>query len=136
MRREPVPYVPAFDYEAFPPEQIREALLHMRDLGQALNDLREIIDHLPPSPWRARVESILAERSSFEDDYIEIGFAHLADEAGLLRHVGVLGDLTPGQERRLAEFRADFERRIDALRHQAAALQEQWQRARRAYYAA
>jgi hypothetical protein len=135
MRREPVPYVPPFDYEAFPPEQIRTALLHIRDLGQALYDLREIIDHVPPSPWRARVEAILAERSDFEDDYIEIGLAYLSDEAGFLRHVNVLGDLTPAQEARLATFRADFERRIDVLRLEATALQEQWQRARREYYA-
>lgn len=132
--REPVAYVPPFDYRAFPIEEIRAALLHMRDLGQALYDLRHLVEQLPAGADRTRITAILDEASDFQDDYLEISFAHLEDEAGLLRHVDKLGPLTDDQQARLEDFRHDFERRIEPLRVQAEALQDQWQRARRAYF--
>ena len=132
--REPVTYVPAFDYAGFETEDLRAALLHMRDLGQALYDLRHIVAELPRGPARDRIEAILAEQSDFQDDYLEISLAHLEDEAGFLRHVGVLEPLTDDQRARLVDFRADFEAQLAPLREQAAALQDQWQRARRAYF--
>jgi ABC-type phosphate transport system auxiliary subunit len=128
-----LPYVRPFDYAGFPVDQIRPALLHMRDLGQALYDLRHLIDTLPDGR-REAVLAILDERTDFADDYVEIGFGHLEDEAGFLRHLHVLGDLTPAQQQRVDAFRSEFETRMAALRSEAAALQDQWQRARREYY--
>lgn len=132
--RDPVPYVPPFDYRSFPPERLRAALLHMRDLGQALYDLRHLIDEAPESPARAAVIAILEERSDFEDDYIEIGFAHLEPDAGFLHHVEKLRPLSAEQQARVDEFRVDFERRLEPLRAAAETLQDQWRRARQAYF--
>src|SRR5687767_9504711 len=97
----PIQYVPPFDYAGFPLEEIRPALLHMRDLGQALYDLRQIVDS-GSAEVRRRVQPILDERSDFADDIVEIGLGHLEDEAGFLRHVHILGDLSPDQEARVA----------------------------------
>ena len=132
--REPIPYVPQFDYRSFPPERLRAAVLHMRDLGQAFYDLRDLIEQVPDSPQRAAVVEILAERSDFEDDYIEIGFAHLEPDAGFLHHVEKLRTLSPEQQAYVDEFRADFERRLEPLRVEAETLQDQWRRARQAYF--
>jgi hypothetical protein len=135
MAHEAIPYVPPFDYAGFPPEKIRQALLHMRDLGQALHDLRHMVDSMPETR-RAAVQAVLDERSDFDDDYVEIGFGHLEDEAGFLRHVHVLRDLSEDQQLRLTAFGEEYDQRVAALREEAAAIQDQWQRARRAYYSA
>ena len=132
--RDPIPYVPPFDYRSFPPEQLRAAFLHMRDLGQALYDLRHVVERLPDSPQRDAVVAILDERSDFEDDYIEIGFAHLEPDAGFLHHVEKLRPLSTEQQAFVDDFRADFQRRLGPLRETAMQLQDQWQRARQAYF--
>lgn len=134
MRRR-LDHVPEFDYEHFPPEDIRKALLHMRDLGQVLYDLRQIVETTTDERVHETLTPILAERNDFADDYVEIGFGHLHDEAGFLRHVHVLGELTPEQRARVDAFRADFDERLGKLREEASAIQDQYARARRAYYA-
>lgn len=132
--RASVANVPAFDYDGFAIEDIRKALLHMRDLGQALYDLRHELDGIEDAEVRTEVERILAERDDLEDDFVEIGLGHLEGRAGFLQHLHVLGPLSAEQEQRAAEFREDFDARLGELRREAAAIQDQWQRARRAYY--
>lgn len=134
MRRR-LDYVPEFDYAHFPVEDIRKALLHMRDLGQVLYDLREAVERSDDPGLRAALAPILAERNDFADDYVEIGFGHLQDEAGFLKHLHLLGELTPEQRQVTDDFRRDFDRQLERLREEAGAIQDQYARARRAYYA-
>ena len=133
--RHDIKRIEPFDYEGFSEEQIDDAIAHVRELGLVLDDLRKAVGDIPDEERRTACERELEGMSALADDFVEVGLEHLEDEAGFLRHVHVLGELTPDQQQRLDEFRAEYERRVGELRGNAAKVQAAYQRAYKAYYA-
>jgi hypothetical protein len=132
--RTDLPRIESFDFQGFGQDGIDDAIQHVRKLGLALDKARAAVDSLENAERRDACRRELEAVTSLSDDYVEVGLEHLEDEAGFLRHVGILGQLTPEQQERLDEFRADYERRVDALREQAVAVQETYSKVYRAYY--
>ena len=126
--------VDPFDYRGFGEDQIHDAITHVRGLGEAFDSMRAAVAEIGDEERRGACQRELDSVSQLADDFVEVGFEHLEDEAGFLRHVGVLGELTAEQQQRLDEFRAEYERRVGELREKATQLQDAYAKVYKAYY--